>query len=73
MDIEKEVVQAANKNRLYDFIAERYGDLSKYQLKEVILAILGVCYDKCYGDKDEEALMELIIEELGDRGFGTEE
>lgn len=73
MDIEKEVVQAANKNRLYDFIAERYGDLSKYQLKEVILAILGVGYDNCYGESDEEAYMELIIEELGDRGFGTEE
>lgn len=73
MDIEKQLVQAANKNRLYDFIADRYGDLSKYQLKEVILAILGVCYDKCYGDEDEGVLMQLIIEELGNRGFGTEE
>ena len=72
-DIRKEVVQATNKNRLFDFIANNYNDLSKYELKEIILTILGVCYDKCCGDEDEEALMNLIIEEFESRGFGIEE
>ena len=66
----KDLVQSILKNRLYDYIADHYTEMSTYDLKEVILTLLGVCYDKCYGDEDEEALMGLIHEELiENRGF----
>lgn len=70
---QKGLVQAANNNRLYDYIANHYHEMSKWDLKEVLLATLGVCYDKCCGDEDEEALMELITEELADRSFGEDD
>ena len=65
MDREK-LYDAIENNMLFDFIANEYDDMTKYELKEVLLAVLGVCYDKCCGDEDEEALMELIRNELHD-------
>ena len=69
---QKGLIHAVKVNRLYDYIANHYTEMSQYDLKEVMLALIGVCYDKCYGDEDEEALMELIIEELEEREFGEE-
>ena len=65
----KGLVQATNNNRLYDYIAEHYYEMPRDDLKEVLLAVLGVGYDKCHGEADEKAYMKLIIEELGNRYF----
>ena len=65
MDREK-LYDAIENNMLFDFIADEYDGMTKYELKEVLLAVLGVCYDKCCGDEDEAALMELIRNELHD-------
>lgn len=69
---QKGLVQATNKNRLYDYIANHYNDMSKYELKEVLLAVLGVGYDQCHGEADEKAYMELITNELASRDFGED-
>lgn len=71
--MDEELKQALKENRLYDFIANEYSQLGPYNLKEICLAILGVCYDKCCGDEDEEALMKLIEEELHGRSYFDED
>lgn len=71
--MDEELKQALKDNSLYDFIANGYYLLSPYNLKEICLAILGVCYDKCHGDEDEEALMKLIEEELHGRSYFDED
>ena len=73
-NLEKELIQTTNESgaNLYDFIAEHYWEMSKDQLKEVLLAVLGVCLDKCCGDEDEKALGEIIVNELGNRYFGED-
>ena len=60
----KALIQAIGENRIYDYIATHYYAMSSFELKEVLLAVLGVCYDKCCGDEDEKALMNLILDEL---------
>lgn len=72
-DTEKEVVQACNENKLYDYIANNYYHMNNYELKEVLLAVLGVGYDNCRSEKDEVAYSKKIIDELGNRGWGLEE
>ena len=71
--MDEELKEALHTNRLYDFIANEYYNLGPYQLKEICLAILGICYDKCCGDEDEEALMELIEDELHNRSYFDED
>ncbi len=63
----EDLVKAIEEGHVYDYIANHYHEMSTFDLKEVLLAVLGVCYDKCCGDEDEEALMELIREELVER------
>ncbi len=75
-DLEKKLVQAVNEGGggyLYDFIADHYWEMTTYQLKEVLLAVLGVCLDKCYDLGDEEELGHLIIHELQARMFGFDD
>lgn len=62
----KKLYEAIGNNTLYDFIANEYGDMTRYELKEILLAVLGVGYDGCCGDEDERAWMELIFNELHD-------
>lgn len=71
---EKELIRETNKGVgfLYDYIAEHYWEASKEELKEVLLSVIGVIIDKCYGDEDEEAAGQLIVDELAGRGFGEE-
>lgn len=73
---QKSLVQATEKGRLYDYIAEHYYEMSTYELKEVLLAVLGVGYDQCgvgaNRDEEEEAYHQLILEELANRGFGED-
>lgn len=65
--------QAIRVNHVYDYIANHYTEMSTYDLKEVLLAVLGVCFDSCCGDEDEDALMELIYNELQEgRDFDLE-
>jgi len=74
-NLKKELVKITKENgcNLYDFIANHYWEMSKEELKEVLLAVLGVCIDKCCGDEDEKALGELIVNELEYRFFGIGE
>lgn len=63
------VIATAN-GYLFDYVAQWYYQMSKEDLKEVLLAVLGVVYDYCYGDDDGRALSELLVNELEDREFG---
>lgn len=69
---EKELVRATEKGSLYDYIAEHYHEMSTYELKEVLLAVLGVGYDSCKGEEDEKEYARLLTEELANRGFGED-
>lgn len=73
MKLEKELVKAAAEGRLYDFIAAHYREMTTWQLKEVLLAVLGVGLDNCQSDKDEEVYADLIVTELECREFGESE
>ena len=73
MDLEKELIKATENNRLYEFIADNYYQMPTWQLKEVLLAVLGVGYDDCVrGQRSEKEYSRLLVEELGDRGFGED-
>lgn len=67
---QKSLAQATEKGRLYDYIAEHYYEMSAYELKEVLLAVLGVGYDSCKGEADEKEYARLLTEELANRDFG---
>ena len=69
----KELIKATEKGSLYDYIALYYSEMSQYDLKEVLLTLLGLGYDACKGEADEKEYARLITEELADRGFGEEE
>lgn len=69
---ERDLKLAVADNRIYDYIAEHYWEMPRDDLKEVLLAVLGVCYDKCYSDADERRLMEDINGELESRFFGED-
>ena len=69
----KGLVKAIKSNRIYDYIANHYTEMGTYDLKEVLLAVLGVCYDQCLSE-DEKRLMSLIEEELVEhREFGGDD
>ena len=76
--IHEELKQALRDGRLWDFLAEEYHNATKYELKEIILAILGVVYDHCgrgtaSSDEDYLAFQKLIEEELHERSFFDED
>lgn len=75
VNLEKELVKAtaAGAANLYDFIDNNYKVMCKMQLKEVLLAVLGVGLDQCHGDEDEKAYGELLVNELTDRYFGVDD
>ena len=62
-NFEQELTNALAKGTLYDFIANNYYQMSNYELKELLLSVLGVALDRCCGDEDEEALHNLIKDE----------
>ena len=66
------VIATAN-GYLFDYVAQWYYQMSKDDLKEVLLATLGVCLDKCCSDEDERNLSELLVGELESRYFGIDE
>lgn len=67
------LVKATNEGFLFDYVAQWYYQMSKHEIKEVLLAVLGVGYDSCKGDEDEEAYAQKIVDELAERGFGNED
>ena len=71
MNIEKECVRAFNEGHGYDFIANNYPTMTTYQLKEVILSILGVTYDSL-GEEDYIAFQKRVVDEFAERDFGNE-
>ena len=67
------LVKATANDFLFDYVAQWYYQMSKEDLKEVLLAVLGVVYDNCYGEDDGHALSEFLVNELQDRSFGVDE
>lgn len=65
------LLQKMEKEDLYDFVANHYWEMTKEQLKEVTLSILGVVYDNmgAGASKDEEweSFEEEVIEEYKGR------
>lgn len=70
---QKGLIKAADEGCLYDYVANYYPQMTKDDLKEVILAILGVVYDNAKGDEDYNAFLKKVVDELGDRYFGEDE
>lgn len=70
----KGLIEAIKENWIYDYIASHYTEMGTFDLKEVLLAVLGVCYDEWRGEENEKKLMELIEEELVEcREFGGDD
>ena len=75
---QRELKEAIAEGRLWDFIANEYPNLSKWELKEILLAILGVVYDNCgggtaTGDDEYLAFQARVEEELHERFFFDED
>lgn len=68
----KGLVKATANGFLFDYIAQWYYQMDTYELKEVLLAVLGVAHDNCKSEENERAFNELLINELADRDFGME-
>ena len=62
----EELLRNIRKGYLYDYIAEHYYEMSKEQLKELILNIYYIAVE---GKDDELEFCEILINELIDRGF----
>ena len=65
----QQLKEAIDNNCLYDFIANNYNMMTREELKEVLLAVLGICYDRCFGKNAEKMLMLDIEKELCNREF----
>ena len=65
--------KALKENRLWDFLANEYWNCSKDELKEIILALLGVMYDNCTDETDINVMLDLIDRELEEREFFEED
>lgn len=57
----EELIQALKEGTLFDFIANNYHNASKWELKEIILAILSVLYDNYKGDYEDIQKQALTI------------
>ena len=64
----KEIIKACENGELYDYIANNYYAITREDLKEVILSMLGVIYDK-NGDNDYIAFNKLVGEEYKERNY----
>ena len=65
----KGLIKATNGGYLYDYIAHWYYQMDTYELKEVLLAVLGILMDLC---EDEDLLIDYILNELKNRDFAEE-
>lgn len=77
----EELVRSIKNNRIYDYIADHYYEMPREDLKEVLLAVLGVGYDNANSvyhgnttDQNEYGyMMELGSELIDNRCFIYEE
>lgn len=69
----KGLVRATANGFLFDYIAQWYYQMDQYELKEVLLAVLGVSLDKAEKLDEEKEYHEALLEELGLRDFGLED
>lgn len=69
---EQELKAALKEGTLFDYIANNYPCISNHNLKEIILAILGVIYD-INGEEDYLAFQKKVEEELHNRYFFEED
>lgn len=73
-DMELAFKKAIAEGGLYDFVATFYYQMSKDDLKEIILAMAGVVYDNTgYNDDDYHSFEKLVLEELHERQFFEED
>ena len=62
------LLEKMKQEDLYDFVANNYWNMSKEELKEVTLSILGVVYDNmAHDDDDWKAFEEKVQEEYKER------
>ena len=69
----KELLEALQTNRICDYIAEHYYESNTYELKELLLSVLYIGYDRCTSEADERIMLEMIQSELERRDFFAEE
>lgn len=73
MTYRDDLKKALEEGTLFDYIANEYPNFYKYELKEILLAIIGVVYDNCKGEDDYLQFQQQVKEELKDRSFFVED
>lgn len=73
MTYRDDLKKALEEGTLFDYIANEYPNFYKYELKEILLAIIGVVYDNCKGEDDYNNFQKQVKEELKDRDFFLED
>lgn len=73
MTYRDDLKKALEEGTLFDYIANEYPNFYKYELKEILLAILGVVYDNSKGEDDYNNFQQQVKEELKDRSFFVED
>ena len=73
MTYRDELKKALEEGTLFDYTANEYHNFYKYELKEIILAILGVVYDNRKSEDDYLDFQKQVKEELKDRCFFLED
>ena len=64
----EDLLEKMKEQDLYDFVANNYWNMSKEQLKEVILSILGVVYDEyAHSNKDWKDFEKKVHDEYKER------
>ena len=71
----KGLVRAFDNGFATDYIAQWYYQMTRYELKEVLLSVLYTIYDSigCNNDDEYDAFQKLVVEELADREFGSDD
>ena len=70
MTTKKELQKALQQKGLYTFIADNYDNLTKYELKEVMLALIAELNDCCEDRVDE--VFDKVEEDLNEIDFFEE-
>ena len=61
-----EIMKAIEENKLYDFIANNYWNMTKEELKDVILELAWVCGDIETNDASRQELLANLSERWED-------
>ena len=60
-----EIMKAIEENRLYDFIANNYWNISKEELKDVILELIWTFMDSPHLEEEIQQLLTNLSERWG--------